>query len=79
VLDKYDDLYLRAFSEIEQAEPLGRLRIMTEQLMEAQQRSGIPIPETSRPATVDETPVMSVELRAAEVMISATSLPDELF
>jgi hypothetical protein len=78
LLDKYDDLYLRAFNEIEQAELTNRLSTMLE-VKKGQQRIGIAIPEANAPVQADEMPVMSAELRAAEVMGCSTRLPDELF
>jgi hypothetical protein len=78
LLDKYDDLYLRAFNEVEFAGVTNRLSTMLEQMKQRAQSPGLPTPETRALVQENEGRTMSAEQRTAEVMGCATSLPVKL-
>jgi hypothetical protein len=77
-LDKYDDLYLRAFNEVEFAGVTNRLSTMLEQMKQKAQSPGLPTPQTRALVQENEGRTMSAEQRTTEVMGYARSLPVKL-
>jgi hypothetical protein len=77
-LDKYDDLYLRAFNEVEFAGVTNRLSTMLEQMKQKAQSAGLATPETRALEQENERRAMSAEQRTVEVMGCATRLPVKL-
>jgi hypothetical protein len=78
ILDRYDDLYLPAFTAVELTEATGRLGVMTEKLKQGQQDLGLAIPEAKDDEPTNAGRVRTAEQRSAEVMNCATGLPTVL-
>lgn len=78
VLSHYDDLYVKAFSQLKEDKLLGRMDVVKGQIMQAQENQlGIDL-STTKEKNTPSSPDRTTEELAAKVLETSTSLPSIL-
>jgi hypothetical protein len=78
LLSRYDDLYMNGFSQLKGDPLLGRVNVIKDQMMRAQENHlGIDL-STDRGKRIPSRPDKMAEELAANVLDASTALPDVL-
>ena len=78
LLNRYDDLYIKAFTQLKQDQLLGSLDVMKRQMIRAQENQlGIDL-STATDRSTPLSPDRTAEELAAKVLGSSSALPDVL-